>query len=206
MNLDAKTKRLYQFGQISSIIRLESMKEVKEMKKLTIMVLVGTMTLSMAACGVQESSNTNSKLQTQNTIQKKDIYLTPDTVVALQRCYNKLKDLDNSGMVIYDDVVTFSADEGEVVCLKVGCAKDEGVVDGIEVEISFDEYGLVDDIVVESNSKFIGAREWYLTADTETQRKASEKFTCYDAMNVVSEMRSWKGYENTFLAQNYLKN
>ena len=167
------------------------------MKKLMIMVLVGTITLSMAACGVQESSNTNSKLQTQNTIQKKDIYLTPDTVVALQRCYNKLKDLDNSGMVIYDDVVTFSADEGEVVCLKVGCAKDEGVVDGIEVEISFDEYGLVDDIV---------AREWYLTADTETQRKASEKFTCYDAMNVVSEMRSWKGYENTFLAQNYLKN
>lgn len=180
------------------------------MKKLTMMILAGMMTLSLAACGTQEAGITNNEPQTQTTTQEDQflLQLTPDTVVALQRCYNKLKPLDDTGMVIYGDVVVFGAwsGEGEVVCAKVGCAKDEGVIDGIEVEVSFDEYGLVDGVYTESDPCFIGAREWYLNADAETQKKANEKFRCYDAVKVVAEMRSWKGYENTFLAKDYLKN
>lgn len=176
------------------------------MKKLTIMILVGMMALSMAACGSQETENTNNEPLTQSTVEQNYLMkLTPNTVVALERCYNNLKSLDDTGMVIYGDVVTFEAEEGEVVCLKVGCAEYEGVIDGTEVEISFDEYGLVDGTLVESDTNFVGAREWYLNADEATQRKANEKFTCYNAVQVVKEMRTWKGYENTYLAEDYIK-
>ena len=179
------------------------------MKKLTIMILAGMMTLSLAACGeTQETETTNNESLTQSTVQERDIQLTPNTVVALQRCYNNLKKgLGDAGMVICDDVVVYSAwsGEGEVVCVKVTYAEYEGVIEGTEVEVSFDEYGLIDGIYTESNPNFIGAREWYINADAETQKKANEKFRCYDAAKVVFEMRSWKGYENTFLAQNYLK-
>lgn len=178
------------------------------MKKLTVMILAGMMVLSMTACGNQSSEEVSSELLTQNTTQEKSFYLSPNTMVALQRCYNNLKELGNAGMVICDDVVVFDAgsESGEVVCAKVIYAEYEGVIEGTEVEISFDEYGLIDGVYVEGNPCFIGAREWYLSADAETQRKANEKFTCYDAAKVVSEMRSWKGYENTFLARDYLKN
>lgn len=178
------------------------------MKKLIVMILAGMMVLSMTACENQPSEEANNESLTQNTVQEKSFYLSPNTIVALQRCYNNLKELGNAGMVICDDVVVFDAGSGsgEVVCAKVIYAEYEGAIEGTEVEISFDEYGLIDGIYVEGNPCFIGAREWYLSADTETQRKANEKFTCYDAAKVVSEMRSWKGYENTFLARNYLKN
>lgn len=178
------------------------------MKKLIVMILAGVMVLSMAACGNQPSEEVSNDPLTQNTIQEKNLCLSPDAMVALQRCYNNLKELGNAGMVVCDDVVVFDAGSGsgEVVCAKVMYAEYEGIVEGTEVEISFDEYGLIDGIYVEGNPCFIGAREWYLNADTETQRKASEKFTCYNAAKVVSEMRSWKGYENTFLAKDYLKN
>lgn len=178
------------------------------MKKLTVIILAGMMVLSMTACGNQSSEEVSSESLTQNTTQEKSFYLSPNTMVALQRCYNNLKELGNAGMVVCDDVVVFDAGSGsgEVVCAKVIYAEYEGVIEGTEVEISFDKYGLIDGVYVEGNPCFIGAREWYLSADTETQRKASKKFTCYDAAKVVSEMRSWKGYENTFLARNYLKN
>lgn len=178
------------------------------MKKLIIMGLAGMMVLSMSACGNQPSEEASSESLTQNKAQEKSFYLSPNTMVALQRCYNNLKELGNAGMVICDDVVVFDAgsESGEVVCAKVIYAEYEGVIEGTEVEISFDEYGLIDGVYVEGNPCFIGAREWYLSADTETQRKASEKFTCYNAAKVVSEMRSWKRYENTFLAKDYLKN
>lgn len=178
------------------------------MKKLTVMILAGMMVLSMTACGNQSSEEVSSESLTQNTTQEKSFYLSPDAMVALQRCYNNLKELGDAGMVICDDVVVFDAGSGsgEVVCAKVMYAEYEGVIEGTEIEISFDKYGLIDGIYVEGNPCFIGAREWYLSADTETQRKANEKFTCYDAAKVVSEMRSWKGYENTFLAKDYLKN
>lgn len=178
------------------------------MKKLIVMILAGVMVLSMTACGNQLSEEASSESLTQNTAQEKSFYLSPNTMVALQRCYNNLKELGDAGMVICDDVVVFDAgnESGKVVCAKIMYAEYEGVIEGTEVEISFDEYGLIDGIYVEGNPCFIGAREWYLNADTETQRKASEKFTCYDAAKVVSEMRSWKGYENTFLAKGYLKN
>ena len=134
--------------------------------------------------------------------------MSTNTIVDHQRCYNNLKELGDAGMVVCADVVVFDAGSGsgEVVCAKVMYAEYEDVIEGTEVEISFDEHGLIDGVYVEGNPCFIGAREWYLNADTETQRKASEKFTCYDAAKVVSEMRSWKGYESTFLARNYLKN
>lgn len=178
------------------------------MKKLIVMILAGVMVLSMTACGNQLSEEASSESLTQNTAQEKSFYLSPNTMVALQRCYNNLKELGDAGMVICDDVVVFDAgnESGKVICAKIMYAEYEGVIEGTEVEISFDEYGLIDGIYVEGNPCFIGAREWYLNADTETQRKASEKFTCYDAAKVVSEMRSWKGYENTFLAKDYLKN
>ena len=178
------------------------------MKKLTVMILAGVMVLSMTACGNQSSEEVSNDSLTQSTAQEKSFYLSPDAMVALQRCYNNLKELGNAGMVICDDVVVFDAgsDSGEVVCAKVIYAEYENIVEGTEVEISFDEYGLIDGIYVEGNPCFIGARKWYLSADAETQRKASEKFICYDAAKVVSEMRSWKGYENTFLAKDYLKN
>ena len=178
------------------------------MKKLTVMILAGVMVLSMTACGNQSSEEVNNESLTQSTVQEKSFYLSPNTIVALQRCYNNLKELGNAGIVICDDVVVFDAgsDSGEVVCAKVVYAEYEGVIEGTEVEISFDKYGLIDEIYVEGNPCFIGAREWYLSADAETQRKASEKFTRYDAEKVVTEMRSWKGYENTFLAKDYLKN
>lgn len=178
------------------------------MKKLTVMILAGMMVLSMTACGNQSSEEVSNDSLTQSTVQEKSFYLSPNTMVALQRCYNNLKELGDAGMVICDDVVVFDAGNksGEVVCAKIMYAEYEGVIEGTEVEISFDEYGLIDGIYVEGNPCFIGAREWYLNADTEIQRKASEKFTCYDAAKVVSEMRSWKGYENTFLAKDYLKN
>lgn len=178
------------------------------MKKLIVMILAGVMVLSMTACGNQLSEEASSESLTQNTTQEESFYLSPNTMVALQRCYNNLKELGDAGMVICDDVVVFDAgnESGEVVCAKIMYAEYEGVIEGTEVEISFDEYGLIDGIYVEGNPCFIGAREWYLNADTETQRKASEKFTCYDAAKAVSEMRSWKGYENTFLAKDYLKN
>lgn len=178
------------------------------MKKLIVMILAGVMVLSMTACGNQLSEEASSESLTQNTAQEKSFYLSPNTMVALQRCYNNLKELGDAGMVICDDVVVFDAgnESGKVVCAKIMYAEYEGVIEGTEVEISFDEYGLIDGIYVEGNPCFIGAREWYLNADTETQRKASEKFTCYDAAKVVSEMRSWKGYENTFLAKDCLKN
>lgn len=178
------------------------------MKKLIVMILAGVMVLSMTACGNQLSEEASSESLTQNTAQEKSFYLSPNTMVALQRCYNNLKELGDAGMVICDDVVVFDAgnESGKVVCAKIMYAEYEGVIEGTEVEISFDEYGLIDGIYVEGNPCFIGAREWYLNADTETQRKASEKFTCYDAAKVVSEMRSWKGYKNTFLAKGYLKN
>ena len=178
------------------------------MKKLIVMILAGVMVLSMTACGNHLSEEASSESLTQNTTQEESFYLSPNTMVALQRCYNNLKELGDAGMVICDDVVVFDAGSksGEVVCAKVMYAEYEGVIEGTEIEISFDEYGLIDGIYVEGNPCFIGAREWYLNADTETQRKASEKFTCYDAAKAVSEMRSWKGYENTFLAKDYLKN
>ncbi len=178
------------------------------MKKLTVMILAGMMVLSMTACGNQSSEEVSNDSLTQSTVQEKSFYLSPNTMVALQRCYNNLKELGDAGMVICDDVVVFDAgnESGEVVCAKIMYAEYEGVIEGTEVEISFDEYGLIDGIYVEGNPCFIGAREWYLNADTETQRKASEKFTCYDAAKVVSEMCSWKGYENTFLAKDCLKN
>ncbi len=178
------------------------------MKKLTVMILAGMMVLNMTACGNQSSEEVSNDSLTQSTVQEKSFYLSPDAMVALQRCYNNLKELGNAGMVICDDVVVFDAgsDSGEVVCAKVMYAEYENIVEGTEVEISFDEYGLIDSIYVEGNPCFVGARKWYLNADTETQRKASEKFTCYNAAKVVSEMRSWKGYENTFLAKDYLKN
>ncbi len=178
------------------------------MKKLTVMILAGMMVLNMTACGNQSSEEVSNDSLTQSTVQEKSFYLSPDAMVALQRCYNNLKELGNAGMVICDDVVVFDAgsDSGEVVCAKVMYAEYENIVEGTEVEISFDEYGLIDGIYVEGNPCFVGARKWYLNADTETQRKASEKFTCYNAAKVVSEMRSWKGYENTFLAKDYLKN
>lgn len=178
------------------------------MKKLTVMILAGMMVLSMTACGNQSLEEVSNDSLTQSTVQEKSFYLSPNTMVALQRCYNNLKELGDAGMVICDDVVVFDAgnESGEVVCAKIMYAEYEGVIEGTEVEISFDEYGLIDGIYVEGNPCFIGAREWYLNADTETQRKASEKFTCYDAAKVVSEMCSWKGYENTFLAKDYLKN
>ena len=174
------------------------------MKKLTVMILAGMMVLSMTACGNQSSEEVSNDSLTQSTVQEKSFYLSPNTMVALQRCYNNLKELGDAGMVICDDVVVFDAgnESGEVVCAKIMYAEYEGVIEGTEVEISFDEYGLIDGIYVEGNPCFIGAREWYLNADTETQRKASEKFTCYDAAKTVSEMRSW----NTFLAKDYLKN
>lgn len=173
------------------------------MKKLAIMIMAGMMTLSMAACGNQGTTTPSTKTTT--LTQQQNINLSVNTVVALERCYNNLKSLDDTGMVIYGDVVTFEAEEGEVVCLKVGCAEYEGVIDGTEVEISFDEYGLVDGTLVESDTNFVGAREWYLNADEATQRKANEKFTCYNAVQVVKEMRTWKGYENTYLAEDYIK-
>lgn len=178
------------------------------MKKLIVMILAGMMALSMTACGNQSSEEVSNESLTQNTVQEKSFYLSSNTMVALQRCYNNLKELGNAGMVICDDIVVFDAgnENGEVVCAKVMYAEYEGIVEGTEAEISFDEYGLIDGIYVEGNPCFIGAREWYLNADAGTQRKASEKFTCYDAAKVVSEMRSWKGYENTFLARDYLKN
>lgn len=178
------------------------------MKKLIVMILAGVMVLSMTACGNQLSEEASSESLTQNTTQEESFYLSPNTMVALQRCYNNLKELGDAGMVICDDVVVFDAGNksGEVVCAKVMYAEYEGVIEGTEIEISFDEYGLIDGVYVEGNPCFIGAREWYLSADTETRRKASEKFTCYNATKVVSEMRSWKGYENTFLARDYLKN
>lgn len=178
------------------------------MKKLTVIILAGMMVLSMTACGNQSSEEVSSESLTQNTTQEKSFYLSPNTMVALQRCYNNLKELGNAGMVVCDDVVVFDAGSGsgEVVCAKVIYAEYEGVIEGAEVEISFDKYGLIDGVYVEGNPCFIGAREWYLSADAETRRKASEKFTCYNAAKVVSEMRSWKGYENTFLAKDYLKN
>lgn len=173
------------------------------MKKLAIMIMAGMMTLSMAACGNQGTTTPSTKTTT--LTQQQNINLSVNTVVALERCYNNLKSLDDTGMVIYGDVVTFEAEEGEVVCLKIGCAEYEGVIDGTEVEISFDEYGLVDGTLVESDANFVGAREWYLNADEATQRKANEKFTCYNAVQVVKEMRTWKGYENTYLAEDYIK-
>jgi hypothetical protein len=178
------------------------------MKKLIVMILAGMMVLSMAACENQPSEEASSESLTQNATQEESFYLSPNTMVALQRCYNNLKELGDAGMVICDDVVVFDAGSksGEVVCAKVMYAEYEGVIEGTEIEISFDEYGLIDGIYVEGNPCFIGAREWYLSADAETRRKASEKFTCYNAAKVVSEMRSWKGYESTFLARNYLKN
>ena len=178
------------------------------MKKLIVVILAGVMVLSMTACGNQPSEEASSESLTQNTTQEKSFYLSPNTMVALQRCYNNLKELGNAGMVICDDVVVFDAgnESGEVVCAKVMYAEYEGVIEGTEIEISFDEYGLIDGIYVEGNPCFIGARKWYLSADAETQRKASEKFTCYDAAKAVSEMRSWEGYEKTFLARDYLKN
>lgn len=180
------------------------------MRKLTIMILTSMMILNLVACSTQETETetTNNESLTQSTIQEKDIQLTPDTVVALQRCFNNLKELGNAGMVVCDDVIVFDAgsESGEVVCAKVMYAEYEGVIEGTEVEISFDEHGLIDGVYVEGNPCFIGAREWYLNADTETQKRASEKFTCYDAAKVVSEMRSWEGYEKTFLAKDYLKN
>lgn len=178
------------------------------MKKLIVMILAGVMVLSMTACGNHLSEEASSESLTQNTTQEESFYLSPNTMVALQRCYNNLKELGDAGMVICDDVVVFDAGSksGEVVCAKVMYAEYEGVIEGTEIEISFDEYGLIDGIYVEGNPCFIGAREWYLNADAETQRKASEKFTCYNAAKAVSEMRSWKGYENTFLAKDYLKN
>lgn len=178
------------------------------MKKLTVMILAGMMVLNMTACGNQSSEEVSNDSLTQSTVQEKSFYLSPDAMVALQRCYNNLKELGNAGMVICDDVVVFDAgsDSGEVVCAKVMYAEYENIVEGTEVEISFDKYGLIDGIYIEGNPCFVGARKWYLNADTETQRKASEKFTCYNAAKVVSKMRSWKGYENTFLAKDYLKN
>ena len=178
------------------------------MKKLIVMILAGVMVLSMTACGNHLSEEASSESLTQNTTQEESFYLSPNTMVALQRCYNNLKELGDAGMVICDDVVVFDAGSksGEVVCAKVMYAEYEGVIEGTEIEISFDEYGLIDGVYVEGNPCFIGAREWYLSADTETQRKANEKFTCYNATKVVSEMCSWKGYENTFLAKDYLKN
>lgn len=178
------------------------------MKKLTVMILAGMMVLNMTACGNQSSEEVSNDSLTQSTVQEKSFYLSPDAMVALQRCYNNLKELGNAGMVICDDVVVFDAgsDSGEVVCAKVMYAEYENIIEGTEVEISFDKYGLIDGIYIEGNPCFVGARKWYLNADTETQRKASEKFTCYNAAKVVSKMRSWKGYENTFLAKDYLKN
>lgn len=173
------------------------------MKKLAIMIMAGMMTLSMAACGNQGTTTPSTKTTT--LTQQQNINLSVNTVVALERCYNNLKSLDDTGMVIYGDIVTFKAEEGEVVCLKVGCAEYEGVIDGTEVEISFDEYGLVDGTLVESDANFIGAREWYLSADKATQKKASEKFTCYNAAQAVKEMKTWKGYEKTYLAEDYVK-
>lgn len=173
------------------------------MKKLAIMIMAGMMTLSMAACGNQGTTTPSTKTTT--LTQQQNINFSVNTVVALERCYNNLKSLDDTGMVIYGDIVTFKAEEGEVVCLKVGCAEYEGVIDGTEVEISFDEHGLVDGTLVESDANFIGAREWYLSADKATQKKASEKFTCYNAAQAVKEMKTWKGYEKTYLAEDYVK-
>lgn len=183
------------------------------MKKYVAILLALVLCFAVGIMVLQKSDNASNEQPTRTTTQEqrheeKNFYLTPNVVMALQRCYNNLKELGNAGMVVCDDVVVFDAGSGsgEVVCAKVMYAEYEGVIEGTEIEISFDKYGLIDGVYVEGNPCFIGAREWYLSADTETQRKASEKFTCYDAAKVVSEMRSWKGYENTFLAKDYLKN
>ena len=119
------------------------------MKKLIVMILAGVMVLSMTACGNHLSEGASSESLTQNTTQEESFYLSPNTMVALQRCYNNLKELGNAGMVICDDVVVFDAgnESGEVVCAKVMYAEYEGVIEGTEVEISFDEYGLIDGIM-----------------------------------------------------------
>lgn len=177
------------------------------MKARVVVLLLSVVCLSFVVGGCQESEKPNSEPSTQNVTQE-DFCLAPNVKIALQRCYNNLKQLGDAGMVVCDDVVAFDAGDGsgEVVCAKVLYAEYEGAIEGAEAEVSFDEYGLINGIFTESNPCFIGAREWYLNADAETQSKASEKFTCYNAAKVVAEMRSWEGYENTFLAKDYLKN